>query len=116
LLALVRQAPSDAMRIVIGHGRTSSETCAGSVPVDLALAGHTHGGQVVLPWLGAPITKTTPAAALRPPGSTTTRACRSTSPRGSGWSAARRRSCASCARGDLAARGDLLSRRRHNRR
>ena len=58
LLALVRQAPSDAVRIVIGHGPDFVRDLAGSVPVDLALAGHTHGGQVVLPWLGAPITKT----------------------------------------------------------
>jgi predicted MPP superfamily phosphohydrolase len=58
LQALVRQAPSDAVRIVIGHGPDFVRDLAGAVPVDLALAGHTHGGQVVLPWLGAPITKT----------------------------------------------------------
>jgi predicted MPP superfamily phosphohydrolase len=58
LLALVRQAPNDAVRIVIGHGPDFVRDLAGTVPVDLALAGHTHGGQVVLPWLGAPITKT----------------------------------------------------------
>jgi hypothetical protein len=57
LLALVRQAPTDSVRIVIGHGPDFVQDLAGTVPVELALAGHTHGGQVVLPWLGAPITK-----------------------------------------------------------
>jgi uncharacterized protein len=58
LLALARQAPSDSLKIVIGHGPDFIQDLAGAVPVDLALAGHTHGGQVVLPWLGAPYTKT----------------------------------------------------------
>ena len=58
LLALVRQAPADGLRVVIGHGPDFVQVLAGAVPVDLALAGHTHGGQVVLPWLGAPYTKT----------------------------------------------------------
>jgi len=58
LIALVRQARSDSLRIVIGHGPDFVQDLAGAVPVDLALAGHTHGGQVVLPWLGAPYTKT----------------------------------------------------------
>ena len=57
LLALVRQAPSDSVRVVIGHGPDFVQDLAGTLPVELALAGHTHGGQVVLPWLGAPITK-----------------------------------------------------------
>jgi predicted MPP superfamily phosphohydrolase len=57
LLALVGRAPSDAVRIVIGHGPDFVSDLAGKVPIDLALAGHTHGGQVVLPWLGAPVTK-----------------------------------------------------------
>ena len=57
LLALVAQAPTDSLRIVIGHGPDFVSDLAGAVPVDLALAGHTHGGQVVLPWLGAPYTK-----------------------------------------------------------
>jgi len=58
LISLVRQAPSDGLRVVIGHGPDFVRLLAGVVPVDLALAGHTHGGQVVLPWLGAPYTKT----------------------------------------------------------
>jgi predicted MPP superfamily phosphohydrolase len=53
LLALVRRSPADSLRLVVGHGPDFVEQLAGVVPVDLALAGHTHGGQVVLPWLGA---------------------------------------------------------------
>ena len=57
MLALVAQAPADSLRVVVGHGPDFVSDLAGAVPIDLALAGHTHGGQVVLPWLGAPYTK-----------------------------------------------------------
>ncbi len=58
LLELVAGAPRDCIRVVIGHGPDFVMDLAGTVPVDLALAGHTHGGQVALPWLGPPYTKT----------------------------------------------------------
>jgi hypothetical protein len=57
LLALIAQAPADSLRIVVGHAPDFVSDLAGAAPVALALAGHTHGGQVVLPWLGAPYTK-----------------------------------------------------------
>ena len=57
LLALLRGVPADDLRLVIGHQPNFVTALAGRVPVDLALAGHTHGGQVVLPLFGAPITK-----------------------------------------------------------
>jgi predicted MPP superfamily phosphohydrolase len=58
LLALARSASRDDLRIVIGHNPNFIQGLAdASVPVDLALAGHTHGGQVVLPLLGPPITQ-----------------------------------------------------------
>ena len=58
LLRLVRTVPGDAVRVVFGHGPDFVSELAAEAPVDLALAGHTHGGQVVLPWVGAPYTKT----------------------------------------------------------
>jgi len=57
LFELVRRAPPDSLRIVIGHSPDFLMDLAGAVRIDLALAGHTHGGQVVLPWVGAPFTK-----------------------------------------------------------
>jgi uncharacterized protein len=53
---LVRRSPADDLRIAVGHGPDFVHDFSGE-RVDLALAGHTHGGQVVLPWLGAPYTK-----------------------------------------------------------
>jgi len=58
LLRLLEGAPPECLRIVLGHGPDYVMDLAGREEVDLALAGHTHGGQVVLPWLGAPYTKT----------------------------------------------------------
>jgi predicted MPP superfamily phosphohydrolase len=57
LLQLVRGVPASDLRIAIGHNPNFAATLATHAPVDLALAGHTHGGQVVLPLFGAPMTK-----------------------------------------------------------
>lgn len=57
VLELVRSAPPEDLRIVFGHNPDFSMLLADHAPVDLALAGHTHGGQVVLPMIGAPYTK-----------------------------------------------------------
>jgi predicted MPP superfamily phosphohydrolase len=55
---LAAATPGD-LRIVIGHNPNFVRQLDESGGADLALAGHTHGGQVVLPLLGAPYTKTT---------------------------------------------------------
>ncbi len=48
-------AGGDATRILLSHNPDTKEFLKFH-PWDLLLCGHTHGGQVVLPWLGAPWT------------------------------------------------------------
>jgi predicted MPP superfamily phosphohydrolase len=55
---LVESTPVEDLRLVIGHGPDFVLPLAGTTRVDLALAGHTHGGQVALPVFGALHTKT----------------------------------------------------------
>jgi uncharacterized protein len=51
--AFLGSAPLDVPRIVLSHNPDSKDLLQ-SRPWDLMLSGHTHGGQVVLPWIGAP--------------------------------------------------------------
>jgi predicted MPP superfamily phosphohydrolase len=44
----------DVPRIVLSHNPDGALELAPTSRVDLVLAGHTHGGQFVLPWIGAP--------------------------------------------------------------
>lgn len=48
--SLSREIP----RVVLSHNPDGALELAATARVDLVLAGHTHGGQIVLPWLGAP--------------------------------------------------------------
>jgi uncharacterized protein len=52
--SLLREIPPEDCRIVAAHNPDSADT-AFTAPVDLWICGHTHGGQVVLPFLGPPV-------------------------------------------------------------
>jgi predicted MPP superfamily phosphohydrolase len=56
--APVDRAPTGDLFFVMGHGPDYVMAVAGRRRIDLALAGHTHGGQVVLPFLGPPLVLT----------------------------------------------------------
>ncbi|HEX6537206.1 MAG TPA: metallophosphoesterase [Gemmatimonadaceae bacterium] len=46
-------APAGVPRIVLSHNPDAVLALEPDTRVDLILSGHTHGGQVVLPWIGA---------------------------------------------------------------
>lgn len=57
-LDVLRAAPPADLVFVIGHSPDYVMRLAGRASVDLALAGHTHGGQIVFPFFGPPLTLT----------------------------------------------------------
>ena len=56
LRRLLAEAPSDSLRIVFGHAPDFVLGLQEGPRIDLALAGHTHGGQVVVPFFGPLLT------------------------------------------------------------
>jgi uncharacterized protein len=55
-LAELGAAGPDVLRLILAHYPDAALRLPEGLRVDLVVAGHTHGGQVRLPWLGPPIT------------------------------------------------------------
>lgn len=51
---LMRTIPESDCRLVLAHNPDTADTEFAS-RVDLMISGHTHGGQVAIPWVGPPI-------------------------------------------------------------
>ncbi|MGI9078018.1 MAG: metallophosphoesterase [Gemmatimonadaceae bacterium] len=45
--------PAEVPCVILAHNPDAVLQFSASLPVSLVLAGHTHGGQVILPWVGA---------------------------------------------------------------
>lgn len=56
LIEQLRAVPDDQLTIVLSHRPDAALGLAEDVPVDLVIAGHTHGGQVALPGIGPLVT------------------------------------------------------------
>ncbi len=56
LQRLLEQARHADLRLVAGHAPDFVLALGGDLHADLSLAGHTHGGQVALPFFGPPLT------------------------------------------------------------
>jgi hypothetical protein len=51
----LKGVPAETPRIVLAHNPDTAEQVPAGSRVDLMCSGHTHGGQVRLPWIGTPM-------------------------------------------------------------
>ena len=52
---VLEKLPPEGAAILLAHEPDFADVSASSQRFDLQLSGHSHGGQVILPWIGAPI-------------------------------------------------------------
>jgi predicted MPP superfamily phosphohydrolase len=52
---VIAQLSDNSAAILLAHEPDFADTSAATGRFDLQLSGHTHGGQIVLPWVGPPI-------------------------------------------------------------
>ena len=52
---VISQLSDDGLAILLAHEPDFADTSAATGRFDLQLSGHTHGGQIVLPWIGPPV-------------------------------------------------------------
>ncbi|PJF40307.1 MAG: metallophosphoesterase [Chloroflexi bacterium] len=53
--ATLSQLPDDGAAILLAHEPDFADVSAATGRFDLQLSGHSHGGQIILPWLGPPV-------------------------------------------------------------
>jgi len=53
--AVMTQLPKDGCAILLAHEPDFADTSAATERFDLQLSGHSHGGQVVVPFIGPPV-------------------------------------------------------------
>lgn len=52
---VLQKLPGDGAAILLAHEPDFADISALSKRFDLQISGHSHGGQIVLPWIGAPL-------------------------------------------------------------
>ena len=52
---VIAQLKDNSSAILLAHEPDFADTSAATRRFDLQLSGHTHGGQIVLPWIGPPV-------------------------------------------------------------
>lgn len=86
------------VRILLAHRPDAALILERDSRVDLVVSGHTHGGQVQLPWIGPLITLSRVSRAVAAGGCTRSTGTTCTSAAASDGSTVMRRACGSCAR------------------